>query len=161
VGLFGAFGATRELLALQQVDATVNEALFTSAISGVNKRVDNLGAPAFLRCGKWWVRYRDESPTDTFRMMDVWPAAVVPIAGEPVQVYSEAIAFYEEWRRVGLMFRYSPIDLTGITSWLAKCYAPRFSGPLVMKPDRKAEGNLFYSLDFSCVLVPKPNLAAA
>jgi hypothetical protein len=154
VGRFSGFGATRNLLALQAPDET----LF-SGISNTHKRTDNLTSPAYLRCGRWWARYRDESPTDTFRCLDVWPTSVVPVAGEPVQVYPELFAMLEEWRRVGLLFPYEPIDNTGLSTWLSKAYAPRSSGEWSIAPARHAEGNLYYNLNLSMLLVPNPGLA--
>jgi hypothetical protein len=154
VGRFGSFGATRNLLQLQ----TVDETLFTG-ISNSYKRVDNLASPVYLRCGRWWARYRDESPTDTFRMLDVWPATISPKVGEPIQAYSEGMALLEEWKRVGLLFRYEPNDTLGTSTNLAKAYAPRSMGELAFIPERRAEGNLFYSLNLAMRLVNNPQLA--
>ena len=155
VGRWAAFGASRDLLQLQ----TLDETLFTGIPAGSYKRLDNLTSPAYLRCGRWWNRYRDQSPTDTFRCMDVWPAGITPKVGEPIQVYPEMIALLEEWKRVGLLFRYEPLDQTGLSSWVSKAYAPRSMGELSFVPERKAEGNLYYSLSLKMLLVPNPQLA--
>jgi hypothetical protein len=154
VGRFSGFGATRNLLALDAPDET----LFTG-ISNTHKRTDNLVSPVYLRCGRWWARYRDESPSNTFRCLDVWPASITPNAGEPVQAYSELFAMLEEWRRVGLLFPYEPIDNTGLSTWLSKAYAPRSSGEWSIAPARHAEGNLYYNCSLEMLLVPNPQLA--
>jgi len=155
VGTFSTFGATRNLLALLSMDET----LFTG-VSNTYKRTDNLAAPAYLKCGDWWARYRDESPTDTYRLCDVWPTSISPASGEPVEAISEAQALFLEWQRVGLLFRYEPIDETGLSSNIAKAYAPRAdSGGLAYRPQRVSQGNLFYSVDFPLLLNSNPALA--
>jgi hypothetical protein len=153
VGRFSAFGATRELLALQTVDTS----LVVNAGSTPLKITANLTSPAYLYSGQWWARYRTESPTNTFVCYDVWPSTRTPSTGEPIQVISEAEAFEKEARRVGLLFRYEPKDSDGTTYWLSKAYALRTDAQ--PRPIRRASGNLFYSIEFPLILVPNPNLA--
>jgi len=154
VGRFSAFGATRNLLTLQSVDET----LFTG-ISNSYKRTDNLTAGAYLKCGRWWARYRDESPTDTFRCLDVWPTSIVPNVGEPIQVYPEIFAMIEEARRVGLLFVYEPVDSTGLSTFVAKAYCLRANGEILIQHNRTSEGNLYYNQDLLLRLVQNPSLA--
>ncbi len=153
VGRFSAFGATRNLLQLLEV----TESFFTSSISGTIKNLTNVTSPVYLRCNQWWARYYQESPTNTLGCFDVWPAAVVPTAGEPVWAMPESEAMIEEARRVGLLFRFAPIDSTGETSWTSEAYAFRTGAN--PRPQRRNSGNLFYSLDLPLMLVPNPELA--
>ena len=152
VGKFSAFGATRELLALAADDSTL-----LANISGSHKATTNLATPAYVYSGKWWARYRDESVTDTYRCFDVWPSTRTPVAGEPIQVISEADALIKEVRRVGLLFVFEVSASTGTSLWISKAYALRTGANPV--PIRRASGNLYWSLEIPLVLVPNPDLA--
>lgn len=154
VGRFSSFGATRNLLALDAPDET----LFTG-ITNTHKRTDNLTSPAYLKCGRWWARYRDESPSNTFRCFDLWPTSITPNAGAPIEGCAELVVMKEEWRRVGLLFPFETVDSTGLTTHISKAYAPRSGGPWEIRPARVAEGNLYYNLDLAMLLVPNPQLA--
>ncbi len=153
VGRFSAFsGGTRNLLTYIAQDET----LFTG-ISGTDKRSDYLTSPVYLQCGRWWARYRDTTG-GYFRMLDLWPTAITPTAGNPIQAYSEAMAMVEEWRRTGLLFRFETLDQTAGVQWVSKAYAPNKKGAWEMRPMRRGN-SLYYDFDLSMLLVQHPELA--
>lgn len=154
VGLsLGTFGATRNVLNLQ----TMTETLFTG-ISSVDRRTDNLTSPAYIACGGWWARFYETS-ANTFVAYDVWPAAKTPKVGEPIYVWPEAVALVEEWKRTGLLFRYSPKDSDGSTTWLAEALAPAKQGAWRIEPRRRGGNSLYWSIDLPGLVVPNPELA--
>jgi hypothetical protein len=152
VGVFDDFGVSRNLLELQ----TLDETLFIDT-TNAHKRTTNLITPAYVWCNNWWARYYQESPTDTFACFDVWPDAVEPAVGEMIFGMPESEALVEEIRRTGLLFRYVPNDADGTTSKLAGAYA--LATGANPRPQRRGNGNLFYSLEIPLVWVPNPELA--
>jgi len=155
VGIFASFvNSTTNRYSLTY--GAPDETLFTG-ISGTAVDTTYLVTPAFIQSGRYWARYRDVN-AGSFRCMEPWPTDLTPTAGEPVQVYPEALALIEEWRRVGLLFRYATVDLTGVTSWLAEAYQPRASGEWNARAERRGN-SLFYDQLLPGELVPNPGLA--
>lgn len=135
---------------------TLDESLFTG-MSGMDVNTAFLTSPVYLRAGRYWARYRDTN-SGSLRMMEPWPALITPVSGQTIQAYSEGYAMIEEWVRTGLLFRYDPIDATGVTAWTWQAYAPNVQGP--WNVDCARVGNsLFYTLELPCKLVEDPELA--
>ena len=155
VGIFSAFvNSTTNRYSLTY--AAPDETLFTG-ISGTAVDTTYLATPAYIQAGRYWARYRDVSG-GSFRCMEPWPTDLTPVAGSPVQVYPEVLALLDEWRRVKLLFRYATVDVTGVTSWLAKAYVPRASGEWNARAERRGN-SLFYDQLLPGVLVTDPELA--
>jgi hypothetical protein len=156
VGRFGSFGATRNILNLQ----TYSESLFYG-MSNTYKRTTNLVAGMYLRCGGWWARFKEVSG-DSLVCYDVWPTTRVPVAGEPIQVISEAHALAKEWVRTGLLFPYEPNDADGAPTWISKAYAPRVQAQgsrLPLSHNRRDNANALYTMNLNGFLVWNPGLA--
>jgi hypothetical protein len=155
VGIFDSFGASRNILNLK----TVNETLLRG-MTGTYSRTDELSSPAYLRCGKWWARYKETSG-NSFVCFDAWPSTITPTAGAPILVYSEASALVREWLRVGLLFPYEPIDSTGAPSWMALPMSPQAKqagGAYRIENQRTGRYPLF-SVTLQGYAVTKPGLA--
>ena len=110
-----------------------------------------------LKSGQWFARYRDTSSSE-LRCMDVWPTSITPTIGMPIEAISEGYALIYEWRRTGLLFRYSPKESDGTTTYTWRAYAPNATGDWKVQCDRIGNG-LYYSLDLPCKLAEDPQLS--